>query len=106
MCILYGLFKNEGKYTACIDKVYNLTDIRIRCRFFYFKRMKLLDIVIPHNMNNLAYKFALNDIKKYIQYKTCVVKENKGYVNLYHDNYYVNNCINNIILFNYMTYSN
>jgi hypothetical protein len=105
MCVLYGLCKTRSKYTACIDKVYNLTDIRIRRNFFTFKRIKLSDIVIPGKMNKLAYKFTLDDINKYIQGKTFIVKQDTGYVHLYYDNYYVNNCINNIILFNYMTYS-
>jgi|688.fasta_scaffold00446_26 hypothetical protein len=105
MCKMLFLCKSGSNYTASVHKVYNLTDIRIQRNFFTFKKVKIFDIVIPHQMNKLAYKFALDDINNYILGKTFIVKEDKGYVYLYRDKYYINNCINNIIFSNYMIYS-
>jgi len=105
MCFLLNILLNDCyEYSATVVNVYDLVNVQIQKTFFVYKHMKLLDVLIPESISKIAYKFALEDVRKYIEGKTFIVKEKNEYVRLYYNNYYVNNYINNIIFYNYMIY--
>ena len=54
-------------------------------------------------MNDISYNNALVDVKHYMYGKVFKIYINRNnHVRLYHDSLYVNNYINNLILFHHM----
>jgi len=87
---------NTDLFYAKVVHVYDIYHIKLKLSYCIYMDCQLANICVPINLNNIY----LNDVKEYLCNKTFQVKllqDNK--VHLYENGMYVNNFINNLLLY-------
>lgn len=82
-----------------IVQMYDLLHVRLKFAAFLYMKCKLANIIIPPDMKSIEYNNALDYVRKYIYKKKFDVRWSDDEVHLYQNDTYLNNFINNVILF-------
>lgn len=86
-----------------ITHVYDLLYVRLRFSAFKYIKCKLANICIPSNIDRNNYDNAVEHIRNYVSKKLFDVKKSDNEVHLYYNDAYLNNFINNVILFHLLS---
>lgn len=93
------LHKLHGKLKGRVVEMYDIMNIKLRLSSYCYIQCKLANIIIPPFMDIISYKKAFQKVKRYIAKKCFDVRFSKeNLVNLYYEDTYVNNVINNILI--------
>lgn len=107
MCMLLSpcFAKSDGIYVR-IMYIHDHQNVTLWSYFFFYKTYKLANIYLPKNINRISYNKAIKEIQYYVngkKFKVMFTKEN--HVDLFYKNMYVNNHINNILLYHAIIYN-